>query len=84
MVDIMRRHDRGDRHAVVLERVGFADRRLTLLKGLPAKGGETLAANADVDFVFGTNPHSFSLGARVRDAHNFALYKEKERSWKLK
>lgn len=36
--------------------VGFADRRLTLLKGLPAKGGETLAANADVDFVFGEKP----------------------------
>lgn len=36
--------------------VGFADRRLTLLKGLPAKGGETLTANADVDFVFGEKP----------------------------
>jgi hypothetical protein len=36
--------------------VGFSDRRLTLLKGLPAKGGETLAANADVDFVFGEKP----------------------------
>ncbi|HEX5379105.1 MAG TPA: MG2 domain-containing protein, partial [Phenylobacterium sp.] len=36
--------------------VGFADRRVTLLKGLPAKGGETLAANADVDFVFGEKP----------------------------
>lgn len=36
--------------------VGFSDRRVTLLKGLPAKGGETLAANADVDFVFGEKP----------------------------
>ena len=35
---------------------GFADRRVTLLKGLPAKGGETLAANADVDFTFGEKP----------------------------
>lgn len=36
--------------------VGFADRRITLLKGLPAKGGETLTANADVDFTFGEKP----------------------------
>ena len=36
--------------------VGFNDRRLTLLKGLPSKAGETLAANADVDFVFGEKP----------------------------
>lgn len=35
---------------------GFADRRVTLLKGLPAKTGETLAANADVDFTFGERP----------------------------
>ncbi|WP_374346017.1 alpha-2-macroglobulin [Phenylobacterium sp.] len=35
---------------------GFADRRLTLLKGLPARGSETLAANADVDFTFGEKP----------------------------
>lgn len=35
---------------------GFADRRVTLLKGLPSKSGETLAANADVDFVFGEKP----------------------------
>ncbi len=35
---------------------GFADRRVTLLKGLPAKNGETLAANADVDFTFGERP----------------------------
>jgi uncharacterized protein YfaS (alpha-2-macroglobulin family) len=36
--------------------VGFTDRRITLLKGLPAQGGETLAANADVDFTFGEKP----------------------------
>jgi len=36
--------------------VGLTDRRVTLLKGLPAKGGETLAANADVDFTFGEKP----------------------------
>ena len=36
--------------------VGFADRRLTLLKGLPSKSGETLATNADVDFAFGQKP----------------------------
>jgi uncharacterized protein YfaS (alpha-2-macroglobulin family) len=36
--------------------VGFADRRVTLLKGLPGRGGETLAANADVDFTFGEKP----------------------------
>ncbi len=36
--------------------IGFADRRITLLKGLPAKGGETLEANADVDFTFGEKP----------------------------
>ncbi|MEH0195191.1 alpha-2-macroglobulin [Caulobacter sp. CCNWLY153] len=36
--------------------VGFTDRRVTLLKGLPAKGGETLGANADVDFTFGEKP----------------------------
>ena len=35
---------------------GFTDRRVTLLKGLPAKGGDTLAANADVDFTFGEKP----------------------------
>ena len=33
--------------------LGFADRRVTLLKGLPGKGRDTLAANVDVDFVFG-------------------------------
>jgi len=36
--------------------VGFTDRRITLLKGLPAQGGEELAANADVDFTFGDKP----------------------------
>jgi uncharacterized protein YfaS (alpha-2-macroglobulin family) len=36
--------------------LGFTDRRVTLLKGLPAKGGEELAANADVDFTFGEKP----------------------------
>lgn len=36
--------------------LGFNDRRITLLKGLPARGGETLAANADVDFTFGEKP----------------------------
>src|SRR5204863_6813245 len=33
--------------------LGFADRRITLLKGLPGKGRDKLAANVDVDFVFG-------------------------------
>src|SRR5271167_4482249 len=36
--------------------VGFTDRRITLLKGLPAKDGETLAANADTDFTNGEKP----------------------------
>ncbi|WP_333585838.1 alpha-2-macroglobulin family protein [Phenylobacterium sp.] len=36
--------------------LGFADRRITLLKGLPARGGAALAANADVDFTFGEKP----------------------------
>ncbi len=36
--------------------LGFDDRRVTLLKGLPAKTGEQLAANADVDFTFGDKP----------------------------
>jgi len=36
--------------------VGFTDHRITLLKGLPAKGGDTLTANADVDFTFGEKP----------------------------
>jgi uncharacterized protein YfaS (alpha-2-macroglobulin family) len=36
--------------------LGLVDHRVTLLKGLPAADGETLAANADVDFVFGEKP----------------------------
>jgi len=36
--------------------LGFTDRRVTLLKGLPARGGGALAANADVDFTFGDKP----------------------------
>ncbi|HYF22899.1 MAG TPA: alpha-2-macroglobulin [Caulobacteraceae bacterium] len=36
--------------------LGFYDRRVTFLKGLPARGGETLKANADVDFTFGEKP----------------------------
>jgi hypothetical protein len=36
--------------------LGFSDHRVTLLKGLPARNGETLAANADVDFTFGDRP----------------------------
>jgi len=36
--------------------LGFTDRRVTLLKGLPGKGNDKLAANADVDFTFGERP----------------------------
>ena len=36
--------------------LGLADHRVTLLKGLPAAGGETLPANADVDFTFADKP----------------------------
>jgi uncharacterized protein YfaS (alpha-2-macroglobulin family) len=36
--------------------VGFADRRITLLKGLPGAGGLTLTDNADLDFTFGEKP----------------------------
>src|SRR5580700_6499062 len=36
--------------------VGFTDRHVTLLKGLPAKDGERLAANADTDFTNGDKP----------------------------
>ncbi len=36
--------------------LGFTDRRVTLLKGLPGKGDDMLAANADVDFTFGDKP----------------------------
>jgi uncharacterized protein YfaS (alpha-2-macroglobulin family) len=35
---------------------GFTDRRITLLKGLPGKGSDKLAANKDVDFTFGEKP----------------------------
>ena len=35
---------------------GFVDRRITLLKGLPGRGNQVLAANADVDFTFGEKP----------------------------
>ena len=35
---------------------GFFGHRITLLKGLTAKTGEVLAANADVDFTFGDKP----------------------------
>ena len=36
--------------------LGLAARRITLLKGLPAAGGEVLAANQDVDFTSGDKP----------------------------
>jgi hypothetical protein len=36
--------------------LGFNDRHITLLKGLPGKDGSTLADNADVDFTFGEKP----------------------------
>ena len=36
--------------------LGLADHRVTLLKGLPARSGEVLTANADVDFTFGEKP----------------------------
>ena len=36
--------------------IGFNDRRITLLKGLPARGGDVLEANQDVDFTFGDKP----------------------------
>ncbi len=36
--------------------LGFVDHRVTLLKGLPAKTGDVLAQNADVDFTFGDRP----------------------------
>ena len=35
---------------------GFYGHRVTLLKGLKARTGETLAENADVDFTFGDQP----------------------------
>ncbi|MFZ5668506.1 MAG: alpha-2-macroglobulin family protein [Pseudomonadota bacterium] len=36
--------------------LGLTERRVTLLKGLPGAGRQTLAANADVDFTFGEKP----------------------------
>jgi hypothetical protein len=36
--------------------IGFTGRRVTLLKGLPDKAGDTLAADADVDFTLGDKP----------------------------
>jgi uncharacterized protein YfaS (alpha-2-macroglobulin family) len=36
--------------------LGFSDRNITLLKGLPARNGETLADNAEVAFTFGERP----------------------------
>jgi hypothetical protein len=36
--------------------LGLADRKITLLKGLPAASGETLAASQDVDFTAGDRP----------------------------
>ncbi|MFN3229909.1 MAG: alpha-2-macroglobulin family protein, partial [Asticcacaulis sp.] len=36
--------------------LGFIDRRVTLLKGLPGRGKDVLAANADIDFTFGEKP----------------------------
>lgn len=36
--------------------VGFTDRQITLLKGLPAKDGETLADNAEASFTNGDKP----------------------------
>jgi len=36
--------------------LGFYDRRVTFLKGLPGRGDEQLRANADIDFVFGEKP----------------------------
>ena len=36
--------------------IGFVDRRVTLLKGLPGKGMDALKANSDLDFTFGDKP----------------------------
>jgi uncharacterized protein YfaS (alpha-2-macroglobulin family) len=36
--------------------LGFTDRKVTLLRGLPDKAGDTLVDNADVDFTFGEKP----------------------------
>ncbi len=40
---------------------GFDSHRFTLLKGLPARTGETLPDNADVDFTFGDKPPSIAF-----------------------
>jgi uncharacterized protein YfaS (alpha-2-macroglobulin family) len=40
---------------------GFDSHRFTLLKGLRARSGETLAENADVDFTFGDKPPSIAF-----------------------
>ncbi|HET9160284.1 MAG TPA: alpha-2-macroglobulin, partial [Caulobacteraceae bacterium] len=45
---------RGDE--LCLGGLGFSDRKVTLLKGLPSAKGEVLAANAEVDVVFGDRP----------------------------
>jgi uncharacterized protein YfaS (alpha-2-macroglobulin family) len=39
-----------------LSGLGFFDRKVTLLKGLPALSGETLGDNAEVAFAFGEKP----------------------------
>ena len=36
--------------------IGFVDRRVTVLKGLPGKGMDTLKGNRDLDFSFGEKP----------------------------
>jgi uncharacterized protein YfaS (alpha-2-macroglobulin family) len=36
--------------------LGFADRKVTLLRGLPDMAGDTLGDNADIDFTFGAKP----------------------------
>lgn len=40
---------------------GFDSHRFTLLRGLPARTGETLAENADLDFSFGDKPPSIAF-----------------------
>ena len=40
---------------------GFDSHRFTLLKGFPARTGETLTENADVDFTFGDKPPSIAF-----------------------
>ncbi len=36
--------------------IGFVDRQITVLKGLPGKGMDTLQKNTDLDFTFGEKP----------------------------